>query len=131
MAALAGVAVIEVPAMLPTFDLAAEVASRLVRQPLPPTAIVCADDLTAAAALRGCEHAGAVVPRDLSVTGFGDVEWSRRVRPALTTLRLPLADAGVAAADRLLARLAGRSVDRASLVARLIVRGSSGPAPAQ
>jgi LacI family transcriptional regulator len=131
MAALAGVAVIEVPVMLPTFDLAAEVASRLVRQPLPPTAIVCADDLTAAAALRGCEHAGAVVPRDASVTGFGDVEWSRRVRPALTTLRLPLADAGLAAADQLLARLAGRSVDRASLVARLIVRGSSGPAPAQ
>lgn len=130
MSALAGVSVIEVPTMAPTFDRAAEVASRLVRQPLPPTAIVCADDLTAAATVRGCEHVGAAVPRDVSVTGFGDVEWCRHARPALTTLRLPLADAGLAAADRLLARLAGRSVDRASLVARLIVRGSSGPPPA-
>ena len=124
--ALAGISVIEVSCMVPTFEMTAEAASHLVRQPLSPTAIVCADDVTAVAVVKGCEHVGAAVPRDVSVTGFGDVEWCRYARPALTTLRLPVADAGLAAADQLLALLAGRTVVRASLVARLIVRGSSG-----
>ncbi|HEY3255672.1 MAG TPA: substrate-binding domain-containing protein [Polyangiaceae bacterium] len=126
---LAGVSVIEAPLTVATFEMAADAASRLIRQPPRPTAIVCADDLGAAGAIRGCESAGALVPRDASVTGFGDVEWARFAKPALTTLRLPLADAGRAAAERLLVGLSGRSVERPALRARLIVRGSSGPPP--
>ena len=129
LAALAGASVVEARLAVPVFDTAADAASRLIRQPLPPTAILCTDDLAAAGAVKGCENVGAVVPRDCSVTGFGDGEWVRFAKPALTTLRLPLADAGRAAAQRLLARLSGQSIDLPALVARLIVRGSSGPPP--
>jgi LacI family transcriptional regulator, galactose operon repressor len=130
LGALTNASLIEAPLGASGFEAAAETASRWARQPSPPTAIVCLDDLAAAGAVRGCESAGAAVPRDVSVAGFGDVEWARFARPALTTVRLPLADAGRVAADRLLALLSGQSVAHPALVARLIVRGSSGPPPA-
>jgi LacI family transcriptional regulator len=53
-----------------------------------PTAIVCANDLTAIGALRVIHKEGLSVPGDISIVGFDDIELSDIVYPPLTTLRL-------------------------------------------
>jgi len=75
------------------------------------------------------------VPEDLSVVGFDDFQVATRVFPMLTTLRSPIRTIGSLAARRLFERVAeGRgdlSVgDPSAPPPQLVVRKSSGPAPA-
>lgn len=53
-----------------------------------PTAIMCANDLTAIGALRVIRRHGLSVPDDFSVVGFDDIEMSDIIQPPLTTIRL-------------------------------------------
>jgi LacI family transcriptional regulator len=72
------------------------------------------------------------VPRDLSVVGFDDSGLAEVVTPGLTTVRQPLEEMGRMAVS-LLARLVdGQRVEtlRIELATRLVVRGSTAPAPA-
>ncbi|MEP7275115.1 MAG: substrate-binding domain-containing protein, partial [Betaproteobacteria bacterium] len=108
-----------------------EAVHRLLRQSAPPTAVVCTDDVNAAAAIDACTSVGAAVPNDVSVTGFGDTELARQWRPGLTTLRFALDEAGKHAAEQLLALISGRPFGATAFAARLIVRRSSGPPPAR
>jgi LacI family transcriptional regulator len=89
------------------------------------TAIVAANDLMAAGALMAARDLGRSVPVDLAVAGFGDVSVSQDTDPPLTTIRLPLREAGA---------LAGRiacGVDDPVAVTRLgaelVVRATTGP----
>lgn len=62
--------------------------------------------------------------------GFDDIELAAEVSPPFTTIHIPTAEIGRRAAERLLARLAGKRVPRAEEVAvELVVRASTGPAP--
>jgi len=54
-----------------------------------PTAIICANDLTAIGALRVIHRNGLTVPGDFSIVGFDDIELSDIVYPPLTTIHLP------------------------------------------
>jgi LacI family transcriptional regulator len=68
------------------------------------TAWVCANDSLAHRLLPELEKRGISVPRDLSLTGFdGDTPLPNY--PRLTTVRVPFADVGAAALDRLLDRI--------------------------
>lgn len=51
------------------------------------SAMVCANDFTAAALIKALKDAGMEVPRDVSVVGFDDAETYRFHQPALTTIR--------------------------------------------
>lgn len=53
-----------------------------------PTAILCANDLTAIGALRTIRRHGLSVPDDYSLVGFDDIELSDIIFPPLTTIRL-------------------------------------------
>jgi LacI family transcriptional regulator len=95
------------------------------------TAVVCGNDLLAIGALHECARRGIAVPRDMSVAGFDDIEMAAVATPALTTVRVPAADIGRLAAERMLARLAGEHVAYVEeLRVELIVRESTGRAPA-
>jgi LacI family transcriptional regulator len=61
------------------------------------TAIVAANDLMARGALAAARALGHAVPGQLSVAGFGDAGFCRDTRPPLTTVRLPLQEAGAEA----------------------------------
>ena len=116
------------------FDGAAMRVREWLRQPTPPTAIVCGDDVLAAGALRGCAHAGVAVPTHVSVVGVGDFAASRYTEPGLTTVRLPWASAAQKVVARLLSELSPSEELAAfakapSPVARLVLRASSGAAP--
>jgi DNA-binding LacI/PurR family transcriptional regulator len=71
------------------------------------------------------------VPGRVSVVGFDDTALASMVTPRLTTVRLPMADAGAVAVRMLLDLVRGGSVDVApiELPGELVVRASTGPAP--
>jgi len=96
--------------------------------PYPPSALVCGSDAAAAAALRECGTHGIAVPQRLSIIGFGDSELARHTRPTLSTLRLPAEEAGIAAADFLLATLRGEAFAAPKLRTKVVARESTGPA---
>jgi LacI family transcriptional regulator len=97
-----------------------------------PTALCCSDDRVALAALDRLERAGIEVPRDLSVVGFDDIPVARHERISLTTVRQDPTFLGDSATRILLEAIAaGRHVAKTvTHDAELMVRGSSGPAPA-
>jgi len=110
---------------------AAEVAMReLLDRDDPPTAVICGSDLHALAALRACLGKGRVVPRAMSIIGFGDAEFARRTVPALTTVRIAGAGLGTRLAEGLLQCLEGGGPAPAFDVAvKLIVRETTASAP--
>ncbi|MBI2508634.1 MAG: substrate-binding domain-containing protein, partial [Betaproteobacteria bacterium] len=86
------------------------------------------NDVLAVGALAECHAAGLAVPREVSVTGFDDLEIAAVVTPALTTVHFPTVELGAYAARHLLARIAGRPFEtRTELPVELVVRGSTAP----
>lgn len=82
-------------------EKAIEVAQMLSKQSRP-TAIVCCNDFQALSVIKAATRLGLRVPQDLSVVGFDDVELSQFVNPALTTVRVPIAEMGRVAVRQLL-----------------------------
>lgn len=92
------------------------------------TALVCGNDLLAVGALLACAARGVAVPQSLSVVGYDDIELASEFVPALTTIHVPSAEIGQRAAQRLLARIAGKREPRVhEIPAELIVRSSTAP----
>lgn len=77
----------------------------LLRKYRPPTAVFAGSDYLAFGVIKAARLAGSVVPTDLSVMGFGDYPFAQYVVPALTSVRIPVADAGQTAVRSLLAAL--------------------------
>ncbi|WP_426563499.1 LacI family DNA-binding transcriptional regulator [Angustibacter sp. McL0619] len=67
-----------------------------------PTAILCFSDAIARGVIRAIQDAGLQVPDDVSVVGFDDNPISRRISPALTTVRQDVDAKGRAAATALM-----------------------------
>ena len=104
-----------------------EQTARLLALDEPPTAIFAAADMMAIGAVRAASEAGLVVPADLSIVGFDDIQLAPHVNPPLTTLRQDKLGLGAAAGDALVARIAG-DPERPSLrtlPVELVVRGST------
>ncbi|WP_240916021.1 DUF6807 family protein [Sanguibacter sp. HDW7] len=103
------------------------------------TAVVAYNDQVAFGLLAHLGELGVSVPEDVSVVGFDDIELARYAAPSLTTVRVPHDELGAHAWERLSALVAGTSAtadDHESdtrteiLPTQLVVRASSGPAPA-
>jgi DNA-binding LacI/PurR family transcriptional regulator len=75
-------------------------------------------------------EAASSLDTDVSVVGVDDIWIAAQVTPALTTVRMPCAEAGAAAARLLVRRIAGEEpVPSVVMPTELIVRASTGPAP--
>jgi len=101
----------------------------------PFTAVVAFDDLTALGVVRGLSEAGLRVPQDCSVMGFDDVLPAEVATPPMTTIRQPLREMGLEAAECVLGAIkrGQGTASRARLhmpSPELVVRLSTGPAPA-
>jgi DNA-binding LacI/PurR family transcriptional regulator len=66
--------------------------ARLLEGPNRPTAVCCANDEIAFGAIHAARTMGFRCPEDISIVGFDDGLWATASRPALTTIRQPLAD---------------------------------------
>ena len=95
-----------------------------------PQALFAANDMMAIGALLTLTQGGVQVPHAIAVAGFDDIPIARYVSPALTTVRVPIAELGVQALERLLAAIggsgAGAPASIATLAATLVVRASTG-----
>ncbi len=92
------------------------------------TAVVAANDTVALGVCAGLRERGLRVPQDVSVAGFDDLPFSVDASPALTTVRLPLREAGARAGRLVMGREAAPDGDAATVAAELVVRESTGPA---
>ena len=89
------------------------------------------DDIAAGLLNRFADR-GVRVPDDISVVGHDDTALAEMVTPRLTTVHIPAAATGVTAAQMLIQHIRGANgtARRCELPSELIVRRSSGPAPA-
>ena len=96
------------------------------------TAVIAYNDDIAAGLLTRFADRGVRVPDDISVVGHDDTALAEMVTPRLTTVRIPAAATGATAAQLLVQRIreADGTARRYELTSELIVRRSSGPAPA-
>ncbi len=98
-----------------------------------PTAVFCFNDLMAIGALRAMSDAGISVPRQVSLAGFDNIEYSNYTQPALTTFDQPKRAIGAEAASLLLERIhQARNNEKPEPITRqmrgkLLVRNSTAP----
>lgn len=106
-----------------------EIAFREVMTAVPhTTAVMCVNDVLAVGALRAAREMGLEVPKDISITGFDDIEIAMLAEPALTTVHVPHREMGRRAAGMLIQMLRdglnGQSVE---LPTEIRLRQSLGP----
>jgi len=92
-----------------------------------PTAVFAANDSMAVGVLAAFSAAGVKVPGTISVAGFDDIPIARYVVPALTTMRVDMAELGRRAFSLLLDAITSPAAHRARrerVAATLIVRDS-------
>jgi LacI family transcriptional regulator len=101
----------------------------LLRRSDRPTAIIAGNDLQALGVYQAAREARLHIPEDLSVVGFDDLPVAQWVGPPLTTIRQPLFEMAVAAAELVLALARGeqRVQTRIELATELVIRESTAP----
>ena len=97
-----------------------------------PTGVFCASDQMALGFISEVSNHGFLVPEDVSVVGFDDIEIAGRFIPPLTTIRQPRSDIGTITARTILRQISGEEhpcpPPQEILPVELIVRQSTGPA---
>ena len=92
------------------------------------TALACSGDVVAVGALIEAGHRGIAVPRQLSITGFHDLELASHMEPPLTTVHVPIVEMSNTAVDLLLAELTdGVAPAARNLPTSIVMRKSVGP----
>lgn len=99
----------------------------LMAQSPRPTAIICGNDVLAAGAQMGARELGLIVPEDVSVVGFDDIDLASGISPPLTTVHVPHRLMGRSAAELLLDMRAGKSVSSQRIDTAIIMRSSLAP----
>lgn len=97
-----------------------------------PTAIFAGNDMIGIGVLRAAAERNICVPGELSVIGFDDIQLSRYVFPALTTVGQSIRELGESAAALLLSRIAQplRGAPEQRIVApKIVLRESTAPRP--
>jgi DNA-binding LacI/PurR family transcriptional regulator len=117
------------------FEGGVRFAKQMLASGSPFTAVLAFDDLTALGVVRGLAECGLRVPEDCSVMGFDDVLPAEVATPAMSTIRQPLHEMGVEAAEHVLhvIRSLSGKVEKARLRLtnpELVVRMSTAPPPA-
>jgi DNA-binding LacI/PurR family transcriptional regulator len=113
----------------PSPEVGYVVTRRLLDRGEPFTALFAFNDISAIGAIQALRESGRRVPEDVSVIGFDDIQSAAYQNPGLTTVRQPLRQMGVIAAETLLERVNSRRQAEypKEIVVRpeLIVRGST------
>jgi LacI family transcriptional regulator len=105
-----------------------EVGHKMLSQQDAPTAIFTCNDLMAMGALRAATELGLRVPYDLALVAYDDINLASYIIPALTTIKQPKAEMGLAALNFLLARIKDKqsAPQRVLLPVSLVIRDSCG-----
>ena len=92
----------------------------------PPTAIMCANDSMAIAALGKIIQGGSSIPEDISIIGFDDISVASQIHPPLTTISAPIAELAELAVDMLISKIQNREISNKhiALPAKLVKRST-------
>jgi LacI family transcriptional regulator len=106
-------------------------ARELLANKLRPQAVFATNDMMAIGCLYGLREGGVRVPDDMALAGFDDIPFARLISPALTTVRVRIADFGARALERLATMIedsadAAREKHAQLLGTELVVRQSCG-----
>ncbi|MFJ4961295.1 HTH-type transcriptional regulator GalS [Streptomyces sp. ADI96-02] len=104
-----------------------EATLELLRREPGLTAVVAANDTVALGACAAVRDRGLRIPQDVSVAGFDDLPFSVDAVPALTTVRLPLFEAGARAGRLAMGKENPPPGGIATIAAELMIRGSTAP----
>ena len=91
--------------------------------------VFAVNDVMAVGAIAALRDQGLRVPRDVAVAGFDDITTLRDVRPALTTVRLPMERIGADALDLALDGRPDDDVTVTTVIGDVVVRESTPPRP--
>ena len=108
----------------------AKAALQMINENCIATAVQSVNDLVAVGCAQALLKQGLKIPDDISVVGFGNILLSEYFSVPLTTVRQPKFRLGVAAMETMQQLLQGRRAESKRLPAELVVRASSGIAPA-
>jgi len=92
------------------FEGGLEFSKQMLASGRPFTAVLAFDDLTALGVVRGLISAGLRMPEDCSVLGFDDVLPAAVATPGITTIRQPLKEMGLLAAEWMLEAVQAREL---------------------
>jgi LacI family transcriptional regulator len=103
-------------------------ANNLLHLTKRPTAIFAANDAMALGAIYAMQDAGLSVPGDVAVVGYDNRNFTKTVRPQITTVSMPVIEMGGVAAELLLRQIAeGRKEEEEIKVkGQLIIRETCG-----
>ena len=115
-----------------TFGAGRLIGERIAAMPAGrrPTAVFCANDLLALGVLQEMTRHHLLVPGDLAIVGYDDIDFAAAAAVPLTSVRQPREDLGRAAADLLIEEVsAAESHQHRQVVFEpdLVVRGSTTP----
>jgi len=114
-----------------TFHAGIEHGQRILARPDRPTALICANDDTAAGAMLAAHKLGLDIPREISIVGFDDTPVSEIVWPPLTTVHQPIREMGRRAVELVIkALMESDSSPRSELIPYHIAERESAAAPA-
>src|SRR5207302_1673755 len=114
-------------------ELGYHVTKKLIASGEPFTALFAFNDISAIGAIQALREAGRRIPDDVSVVGFDDIQSAAFQNPGLTTVKQPLREMGVLAAETVLERINApvkQPYPKEIIVEPdFVVRGSTGLAP--
>lgn len=82
-----------------------EAFRKLVQIKEVPTAIICANDLSALGVMAEAQSMGYSIPKDFSIIGFDGIPAGQYTHPPLTTFKQPMEEMGFTAAEMLFEKL--------------------------
>ncbi|SFU78086.1 transcriptional regulator, LacI family [Pseudoduganella namucuonensis] len=97
----------------------------LIDSGAPFDGVFACSDLAAITVINTLIRNGRAVPDDVLVVGYDDIELASYFRPALSTVRQPMEEAGNVLVESLLAQVAGGRPEPRQLTTELIVREST------
>jgi DNA-binding LacI/PurR family transcriptional regulator len=93
-------------------------------------AVFAGDDDASIGVYRALKAAGRLIPQDVAVVGFDDVQFARYLSPALTTVRAPIEEVGREAVRQLVKLINGEQAQALTLMrTELVIRESCGCTP--
>ncbi len=102
-------------------------AQKILKEKIPPTSIVCSNDLTAIGAMKAFQINGVKIPDGISIIGLDNIALTEIVTPALTTIELERYRIGKTAMELLLNRIKDKELPKQTCTfkTKLIIREST------
>jgi len=114
----------------PTFEFGDKAMDELLQLNKKFTAVFCGNDMIALGAMQRLHNAGITVPEEMAIVGYDDIQMSRLIKPALTTVQQPIREMSATIVKLLINLINNKDVDmpppNLMFDMKLIVRESCG-----